>query len=73
MFDGDFAQVPAGEGLNNRLIVTVFNQTSDAIPFSYNPPVVTEMVDITGNELVWGDCCKYVGLVIVVDAHSLLL
>ena len=51
-------KVPAGEGLKNNLTVTVFNQTSEAIPFSYNPPVIDEMVDAYGNVLNWGKCCK---------------
>ena len=52
-------RVPPGESAHNNLTVTVFNQVSSAVLFTYNPPVITELQDASGAPLVYGSCCRY--------------
>ncbi len=53
-------RVPPGESAHNNLTVTVFNQVSNAVLFTYNPPVITELQDASGAPLVYGSCCRWV-------------
>ena len=53
-------RVPPGESAHNNLTVTVFNQVSNAVLFTYNPPVITELQDASGAPLAYGSCCRWV-------------
>ena len=52
-------RVPPGESARNNLTVSVFGQVSNGANFTYNPPVITELQDISGAPLVFGGCCRW--------------
>jgi hypothetical protein len=53
-------RVPPGESARSNLTVTVFGQTSNVVVLRRNPPFITELLDIQGAPLPFGDCCPYV-------------
>ena len=50
-------EIPPGEGVSNKFAVNVFGQLSPFWSFSYNPPVITELLNLAGEPLVFGHCC----------------
>jgi hypothetical protein len=51
-------RLPEGVGLHNMLRVNVSGQASNAVPFRFNPPTITSVVDLAGNPLNFGTCCR---------------
>ncbi len=52
--------IPEGVGRDNTLVATVYGQESNGLSFSFNPPVIDTVMDLAGNPLKFGTCCRCV-------------
>jgi hypothetical protein len=51
--------LPEGVGLDNTMTVTVYQQESNGVPFTFNPPMIDTVMDLAGNPLKFGTCCRW--------------